>query len=364
MRLLRSTPPLPRRRRPGAAQITIKEVAAHAGVSVATVSRVFNGLGPVREGTSLRVRDAAQALRYVPHPVARSLSIRKTSTIGVLLPELHGEFFSEVLRGIDVAARRRGYHILVSGSHSDQVEMVAVLMAIRGRVDGLIAMSPDLEPAALCKQAGMPVVLLNCRAARTPSITVDNHAGAMAMMNHLARLGHVQIAFIKGPEKNSDAVERLRGYRAAMRRIAQPPVRFIEIDGDFSETSGYAAGGRLLGLVSRPTAIFAANDAMAIGALCALRGAGLRVPEDIALCGFDDIPISRYVAPPLTTVSVAIDELGRRAFELLIEAIETKRERRPRVETLPAKLIIRESCGAHLAAKRETQRPRPRARRS
>lgn len=360
---LRPVPPPPRRRRPGAAQITIKEVAAHAGVSVATVSRVFNSLGPVREATSLRVRDSARTLHYVPHPLARSLSIRKTSTVGVLLPELHGEFFSEVIRGIDVAARRRGYHILVSGSHSDQAEMVAVLMAVRGRVDGLIAMSPDLEPAALRKEAAMPVVLLNCRAPGTPSVTVDNQAGTIAMMNHLARLGHVRIAFIKGPEKNSDAVERLRAYRAAMRKIADP-VRLIEVDGDFSETSGYAAGERLLRLISRPTAIFAANDAMAIGALCALRGAGVSVPEDIALCGFDDIPIARYVAPPLTTVSVAIDELGRRAFELLIDTIEKKRERRPGAETLPAKLIIRESCGAHLAAKRETQRPRPPARRS
>lgn len=364
MRPLRSTSPPPRRRRPGAALNTIKEVAAHAGVSVATVSRVFNGLGPVREATSLRVRDAAQALRYVPHPVARSLSIRKTSTIGVLLPELHGEFFSEVIRGIDVAARRRGYHILVSGSHSDQSEMVAVLMAVRGRVDGLIAMSPDLEPAALCNEAGMPVVLLNCRSGGTSSITVDNRAGAVAMMDHLFSLGHVRIAFIKGPEMNSDAVERLRGYRAAMRRMAAPPVRLMEVDGNFSEESGYAAGQRLLRLISRPTAIFAANDAMAIGALCALRVAGVKVPEDIALCGFDDIPIARYVAPPLTTVGVDIDELGRRAFELLIEAMETKRGRRARVETLPAKLIIRESCGAHLAAKRQTQRPRPGARRS
>lgn len=363
MRPLLSIPLSVRRRRSGAASITIKEVAAQAGVSVATVSRVFNNLGPVREATSRRVRDAAQHLHYVPHPVARSLSIRKTTTIGVLLPELHGEFFSEVIRGIDVAARGRGYHLLVSGSHSDQREMIAVLMAVRGRVDGLIVMSPDLEPAALCRQAGMPVVLLNCRTTNTPSITIANRAGAVAMMNHLASLGHVRIAFIKGPDTNSDAVERLRGYRSAMRRIGPPTARLVEIDGDFSEQSGYAAGERLSGLHPRPTAVFAANDAMAIGALAALRSAGVTVPEDIALGGFDDIPIARYIAPPLTTVSVAIDELGRRAFDLVIDAIETTGDGQRRVETLPAKLIIRESCGAHLAAKK-IRRPRSRARRS
>src|SRR6202165_893578 len=131
-------------------RVTIKEVAAEAGVSIATISRVFNGKGPVRESTSRRVMETAQALHYAPHGAARSLSMRRTHTVGLLLPDLHGEFFSEVIRGIDAEARRSGYHLLVSGFHSDQEEMTAVFRAVRGRVDGLIVMSPEREADALC----------------------------------------------------------------------------------------------------------------------------------------------------------------------------------------------------------------------
>ena len=137
-------------------RVTIKEVAAEAGFSTATISRVFNGKGPVRESTSRRVMETAQALHYAPHGVARSLSMRRTTTIGLLLPDLHGEFFSEVIRGIDGEARRSGFHLLVSGFHSDQQEMAAVLRAMRGRVDGLIIMSPEREAAVLC--ANLPAV--------------------------------------------------------------------------------------------------------------------------------------------------------------------------------------------------------------
>src|SRR2546425_9653059 len=144
-------------------RVTIKEVAAKAGVSVATISRVLNGKGPVRETTSQRVMETCQALHFTPHGVARSLSIRRTHTIGLLLPDLHGEFFSEVIRGIDAEARRVGYHLLVSSFHSDRQEMAAVFRAVRGRVDGLIVMSPERETDALCAHlpAGLPVVLLN-----------------------------------------------------------------------------------------------------------------------------------------------------------------------------------------------------------
>src|SRR2546428_13552171 len=144
-------------------RVTIKEVAAQAGVSVATISRVLNGKGPVRETTSRRVMETCQAMRFTPHGIARSLSLRRTHTIGLLLPDLHGEFFSEVIRGINAEARRTGYHLLVSGFHSDRQEMIAVLRAFRGRVDGLIVMSPERESDALCAHlpAGLPVVLLN-----------------------------------------------------------------------------------------------------------------------------------------------------------------------------------------------------------
>jgi len=325
-------------------RVTIKEVAARAGVSVATISRVVNGKGPVRESTSRRVMETAQAMRYTPHGVARSLSMRRANTVGLLLPDLHGEFFSEVIRGIDAEARRSGYHLLVSGFHSDQEEMTAVFRAVRGRVDGLIVMSPEREASVLFAHlpAGLPIVLLNNLSGAARTIAIDNYGGAVAMVKHLLGIGHRRIAFIKGPEQNADACERLRGYRDAIGAAA-----FLEVDGDFSEEAGYRAATDLLQLEHRPSAIFAANDAMAIGALSALREARVIVPHEIALCGFDDIPIARYVTPPLTTVNVAIAELGRRAFEVLERRLQDGGEDNQR-EILPTTLVIRESCGARL----------------
>jgi len=293
-------------------------------VSVATVSRVLNGKEVVREETLRQVLAAAETLHYVPNVAARSLSIRRSHTVGIVLPDVHGEFFSEVIRGIDVAARHAGYHILVSGSHSDVGEMLEVLGAMRGRVDGLIVMAPDVAHASLHQSlpSDLPLVLLNSTDEGRDAITIDNYGGAQAMMRHLAGLGHVHIAFIKGPAQNADARERLRGFRHAMRGLGVTATRHLELAGDFTEESGHAAALKILTLAPRPTALFAANDAMAVGALAALAEAGTAVPGEMSVAGFDDIPIARYVAPPLTTIRVDIADLGRRAFGLLLGAIE------------------------------------------
>ena len=322
--------------------VTIREVAAKAGVSVATISRVLNGKGPVSEATSRLVMETAQALRYSPHAAARSLSMRRTNTVGLLLPDLHGEFFSEVIRGIDAEARRSRYHLLVSGFHSDETEMTAVLRAMRGRVDGVIVMSPDRKAATLIRQLplGLPTVLLNSVADATRAITIDNYGGALAMVQHLRGLGHDRIAFIRGPEGNADASERLRGFRDAANGAA-----LMELEGDFSEEAGRLAAEKILASDVRPNAIFAANDAMAVGAMAALRDAGVDVPREIAIAGFDDIPIARYVTPPLTTVNVEIAELGRRAFELLERRMHDPAHDAQN-EVLPTNLVIRASCGA------------------
>src|SRR5436305_9414422 len=180
------------RRRRRTAAVTIHDVAARAGVSVATVSRVLNRNTPVRAETSRHVQEVARKLRYVPNVAARALSIRRSNSIGVVLPDVHGEFFSEVIRGIDVAARKAGFHILVSGSHSDAGEMVAMINAMRGRVDGLLVMAPDVAVASLGKQirSDLPMVLLNATAENRDAITIDNYGGAFAMMEHLTSLGH------------------------------------------------------------------------------------------------------------------------------------------------------------------------------
>jgi LacI family transcriptional regulator len=334
------------RRRKNAAAATIHDVAARAGVSVATVSRVLNGKELVREETSRHVRAAAKSLRYVPNVAARSLSIRRSQTIGIVLPDVHGEFFSEVIRGIDLAARAQGYHILVSGSHSDPAQMLDVVDTMRGRVDGLVVMAPDVTLAPLddLRARAMPVVLLNSATTGGDAITIDNYGGAQAMMHHLQGLGHTRIAFVRGPQHNADARERLRGYRHAMRGMAATSARALECSGDFTEESGFAAGRRLAELTPRPTAVFAANDSMAVGVLASLTAAGLKVPEEMSVAGFDDIPIARYVNPPLTTIRVDIAELGRCAFRLLLDVIASSAGHASRHDRIGTTLVVRNSC--------------------
>jgi LacI family transcriptional regulator len=323
---------------------------------VATVSRVFNESGPVSEDTRRRIREVATRLQYAPHAGARSLITSKTSTIGVLLPDLYGEFFSEVIRGMDQTAQRHGYHLLVSGSHDAKDEIEAALVAMRGRVDGVIAMSPHLDPPALIANVppSLPVVLLNCLVDGDDydALTIENRPGAHAMVHHLAKLGHRAIAIIRGADGNYDATERLVGYRDALRELGLERRAEWEVPGDFTEASGYRAIAPLLALADRPAAIFAANDAMAIGALSALREAGLRVPDDIAVAGFDDIPLARYMSPPLSSVHVAIAELGARGVETLLHAIDSKNTHTRAHQRLPTALVIRRSCGAQAEAER------------
>src|SRR6266702_4478601 len=286
--------------------VTIKDVAREAGVSVATVSRVHNNSRLVTDATRRRVRAVAQRLRYSPNAAARSLSTSRTSSIGVLLPDLYGEFYSELIRGIDQTAQRHGFHLLLAGSHNEKHAIEAALQSMRGRVDGLIVMSPapgahfavrDLPPT-------FPAVLLNSAAvgAAFDSIAIANTQGAYAMVRHLAALGHRRVAMIRGPARNSDAAERLRGYRTALREGALRAVPAWEVPGDF------------------------------------------------AVAGFDDIPMARYMHPPLSTVRVDISALGERAARRLLDAIANGRKHQKRRETLPVTLVIRESCGGHQPA--------------
>jgi len=329
--------------------VTIKDVAREANVSVATVSRVLNESGPVREETRRRIREVAGRLRFVPHPGARSLITSKTDTLGVLLPDLYGEFFFEVIRGMDETAQRNGFHLLISSSHADKHGIETAMRAMRGRVDGLVAMSPDLDANSLLNiPTSLPLVLL-CSGANgsdLDSLTIRNCHGARAMVRHLIALGHRRIAIIKGAPRNFDAAERLRGYRMALREAGIPPIRSLELDGGFTEMGGYAAAVEILRIEPRPTAIFAANDSMAIGALSALRRSGVRVPGDMAVGGFDDIPLARYMDPPLSSVRVPIFELGARAVEMLLHGVRNKNDHARQRECVSTELVVRLSCGA------------------
>jgi LacI family transcriptional regulator len=345
--------------RPVAARrmVTIKDVARAANMSVATVSRVLNGSGPVSEETGRLIREVAGRMRYVPHSGARSLITSKTETLGVLLPDLYGEFFSEIIRGMDSTAQRHGFHLLISRTYADKGEIETAMRAMRGRVDGVVVLSPDLDADSLLNlPSTIPVVLL-CSISKDngmDSLTIQNCRGAREMVTHIMKLGHRRIAIIKGSPRNYDATERLRGYRVALRDAGITPDAALEREGDFTEAAGYASAMELLAMRKRPTAIFASNDAMAIGALSALRESGVRVPEEIAVAGFDDIPLARYMDPPLSSVHVPICELGERAVEMLLHGVTHRNDHPRRRERVSTELVIRRSTGGESA-----ERPPP-----
>jgi LacI family transcriptional regulator len=300
------------------AQATIRDVARRAQLSVATVSRALNGFENVSEAARDRISAAVAELGYVPHAGARSLSLARNNAIGVVLPDLHGEFFSEIVRGMDREASRRGYLLLLSNLHGGGAQAANALRAMRGRVDGLIVMAPHIgaDELAEAMPKGLASILINTRAGASehPSIHLDNAAGVRAVVDHLVGLGRRRLIHIAGPQDNVDAQERAAAFQAAARRHG---VDFGVVAGDFEEASGNAAIGTLLATRTEFDAVFAANDNMAIGALEALRAAGKRVPADVAVAGFDDIPLARHLA--ITTVRVRIAELGERALQRLAE---------------------------------------------
>lgn len=327
--------------------VTIREVAKTAGVSVATVSRVLNGSGPVGSKTRARIEKVSRELRYVPNRAARSLNTSRTHTLGVVLPDLHGAFFSEVLRGLDQAARACDHHLLVAGSHGGSSELAAALQAMNGRVDALVVMSPAAEAEILEANlpAGRPVMLLGAQVDGFGALDVDHCGGAAAMTRHLLGLGHRRIVHITGEMANRDAVERLSGYRTAMAEVGASADDLV-IPGDFTEESGRAAVAHLAAAGTAYDAIFAANDAMALGALGALREAGLDIPLDVALAGFDDILLGRFLAPPLTSVHVPLEQLSKLAVEQLVTAVEEGTPLSSAPQTLATTLVVRASCGA------------------
>ena len=330
---------------------TIRDVARASNVSIATVSRVFNQSPLVSEETRQRVVAAAGTLGYWPNGIARSLITNRTHTLGLLLPDLHGEFFSEVIHGVDLMAREKGFHLLVSRSSSSAGELTDVLRSVRGRVDGLVVMAPDVDASRALRHAAgsVPIVLLNPEVLLPgcDTVSIGNYQGAYAVVRHLIGLGHDPIATISGPTQNIDARQRLDGYRAALRDAGTGASPDLEFHGDFTERSGYEAARELLRQQGRPTAIFVANDHMAVGVMGALQEAGRKVPDDIALAGFDDIPMARYLMPALTTVHVDMLQMGERAVELLLDPERAAANPEARHEVLPTRLVVRGSCGAN-----------------
>ena len=328
---------------------TIRDVARAAGVSIATVSRVFNNNSLVNSETAGRVLQVAADLDYWPNSAAQGLATRSTRTLGVLLPDIFGEFFSDLIQGMDRQARLNDFQILLSSSHSSSDDVLASTRAMLGRIDGLIMMAPDEESIHTVERVRrrIPVVLLSPRTNFDccHSIGLDNFGGAKAAVEHLISLGHERIAFMSGPRGNVDAEDRLRGFHEAFVATGRDPDRAMVIEGDFREITGFEAASTLLALDPRPTAVFTANDSMAIGLLGALNRAGVRVPEDMAVVGFDNVAIAGFLNPSLTTVHVDARGMGARAVELLLENIAAGGRGDPVRAVLSTKLKIRQSCG-------------------
>lgn len=327
---------------------TIYTVAEAAGVSIATVSRAFNNSPRINEATRERILRIAREVGFQPNASARSLALNATQTLALVFPQVSGPYFSEFIRGAENVARQHQYHLLVYSS-SVAGEDDPLLPLLSTRTDGMI-LGTRLHSTDFVHQLHrrrFPFLLLG---ESIPGLAIsglhpENERGARELVDHLIEKHRCRrIAFISGPDDRSHSGERLRGCCQAVEAHGVPWLPELVVPGNFDEASGYAAARQLLNLPVLPDALIAANDQMAIGAMAAAAERGLRIPHDLAVAGFDDIPSARYLQPSLTTVNLSIYEQGARAVELLLERIADP-DLPPKVIPIASTLVIRRSCG-------------------
>ncbi|MBE3590731.1 MAG: LacI family DNA-binding transcriptional regulator [Firmicutes bacterium] len=327
---------------------TLRDVARLAGVDPSTVSRVVNGDQDlvIKEETRQRILKAVETLGYRPNAIARSLRLQRTRTIGLLVPDICNPFFPEVIRGAEAVASEAGYHVIFGNTDDDPAKerrFIDTLLA--ARCDGLIlatAMTRDQTIEYLSEQ-GLPFVLVNRYTLGTDHYVVtDNLQAGREAVAHLIELGHRRIAHLAGPLFTDTGLSRLQGYRTALREAGITFHSAYVEECDFKEASGYEGARRLLQLDPRPTAIFAANDLIAIGVYRAAAEAGLRIPDDLSVVGHNDIPAATYLHPQLTTIRVPLNEMGRSSARLLVELIE-RGEATETPVVLKTELVVRGS---------------------
>lgn len=317
-----------------------------------TVSRVVNGSGPVSPKLRARVEKALKETGYVPNTVARNLRTKRTDTIGLVMPDITNPFFTHVVRGMEVAARAAGRYLLLTNTDQrPDEEQRVVSILLQRQVDGMLAIPAGgcADTARRCREAGVPLVIVD----RRPEISgvdvvrADAEGGAYHLGQLLASLGHRHMAVLTGPEYVPTAVDRAAGFSKALEEAALPAPAVIY--GDFSLDAGHDMTHRLMQEHPRPTAIFAANNFIAIGTQHALEELDLRIPEDVALVGLDDLPTEMVTFPFLTVAAQPAEEMGRRAVELLLRRIKDP-EGEPEEIVLPTELTIRRSSGDPVAA--------------
>jgi LacI family transcriptional regulator len=335
----------------GSGRATIREIAELAGVSIATVSRVVNGRGDVAPETRELVQRVVRERGYLANRSARGLSQGRTGLIGATVPMLHPLYFSHLLSGAAEALYEQDMRLVLCPTmHEHDREVTLLERLMHGTTDGAVIILPEESSDELEQLLNHgyrfvvldPLVPLN---ARIPAVSAANAAGATQAMQHLLGLGHRRIAALTGPRDGKATVDRRRGYYAALAEAGIAPDRELELEGDFRIPSGEELTGRLLDLPEPPTAIFAFNDNMAIGALQAARARGLRVPEDLSIVGFDDLEEAEIVTPPLTTVRQPLAEMGRIAVSILLRLLEGQRLEALHVE-LATRLVVRGSTAA------------------
>ncbi|MDX1415125.1 MAG: LacI family DNA-binding transcriptional regulator [Candidatus Promineifilaceae bacterium] len=330
------------------AHVTIEDVAQRAAVSAMTVSRYLNNTGPVADKTAERIRAAIIELNYIPHQGARALAANKTNTIGFILPEMNDIFFFQLIHGIQQVVAHNEFDLLLYSTTQQEELNVLNLPLGRHNTDGLIIFTNSLNDISLRRlhRINFPLVLLHHTPPedlQIPYVTFENKKGAYQMVEHLIACGHQHIAFLAGAPGNEDSYWRQKGYRQALDDYQIPFHPDLVAEADFSEERASVIVSRWLNEDKTIDAIFAADDVSARGAIWAVQAAGLRVPEDIAVAGFDDALLSQYVDPPLTTVRAPIEEAGRAAATQLIRLI--RGEPADPLTLLPTELVIRRSCG-------------------
>ena len=328
----------------------IKQIANRARVSIGTVSNVISGNRPVSAALAERVQTAIRELDYHPNHVARSLKVKQTNMLGMIIPDITNPFFPEVMRGAEDASRERKYLLVTANTNEHgEREHEAISILRSHRVDGLlVAIAPGthvMERIRSAAHAGTPVVFLD-RAPRGPkldSVTIDNAKGAKNCVRHLIRLGHREIAIITGSLALEIGRQRLSGYEGALKEESIKVRQSMILEGDFREPSGYRCAKEILVRQHRPTALFVSNGMMALGVLRALDELGMRCPQDISVATFDELPFASALRPRLTCVAQPAYELGFKGANLLIDRIEGKLTAAPIQIELASELKICES---------------------
>jgi len=331
-------------------RVTIIDVAREANVSFATVSRVVNGKGYVSAHTRERVMQAMTRIGYTVNRQARVLAGGRNQVIGLLVPDLDTSYIGEILRGIDEELAAASYDLMLYTTHQRRTrESVFVNSLTNGMTDGLLMILPMAPEAYVdsIRRRGFPFILIDHEGLdrQGPSVGATNRAGARDAIRHLVDLGHTRIGIVTGNMDMDCARERLAGCREALDAAGLPDDPALTRHGDFHRPLAYQLTGQLLRVPDPPTAIFAANDVSAFGVMDAVRTSGLRIPEDISVIGFDDIPDAQWTHPPLTTVRQPMREMGRRATQMLLNAIADPDAPQERIE-LPTELVVRHTSQA------------------